>query len=524
MATEDLTTAAEQELSVQFLKKRRRRRQRRVIAVLVALVAIGGFYYWERQQAPEVQQDEKLIVTIGYGDIENDIPATGSLQPKEVVPVGARASGQLDEILVEVGDRVEEGQLLARIDASEQKLRVESSELSLQNQENQLEQRQYAVEKAQNDFDRTSMLREANASTQQEYETAKNNLISAKTSLANLKVQIDQSKTNLEQEKVQLNYTEIKAPLSGTIISLDQKEGATLNATQTAPTVMQIADLSVMTVETDISEADVSSVKPGVDVYFTTLGSGDRRWYGNLRLIDPMGKVTSNVVTYTGRFDVDNSDGELYPDMTTQVFFVTSHAEHVLTVPLGALTFTDTPSQPNGDAVSSRQGQGANQEELATRFEQFRQNGGEITPEMRQRIEQFRQNGGFDGGNFPGGGGRGGFSGGGGRRGGGSGGGGSGGFGRGGSAGSAAAPSLAGSVALNEPRHATVQLVQDDGSIVTREVVIGATDRVNAEVISGLEEGDRVVAGVVQPKVEGDEESTDRGRNDFRMRGGFRPF
>lgn len=517
MATDDLSTAGEKEFSAQFLQKRRRRLKRRVLVVLAVVAAGGGYYYWQLQQAPDVQEDEKLIVTIGYGDIENDIPATGSLQPKEVVPVGARASGQLEEILVEVGDKVEEGQLLARIDASEQKLRVESSELSLKNQENQLEQRQYAVEKAQNDFDRTAMLRDANASTQQEYETAKNNLINAKTNLENLRIQIEQSKTNLQQERVQLNYTEIKAPLSGTIISLDQKEGATLNASQTAPTVMQIADLSVMTVETDISEADVSNVKPGVDVYFTTLGSGDRRWYGNLRLIDPMAKTNSNVVTYTGRFDVDNSDGELYPGMTTQVFFVTSHAEHVLTVPLGALTFTDTPSQPNAGAVSSRQGQGADREELAARFEQFRQNGGEITPEMRQRIEQFRQNG----GSFPGGGGRGGFSGGGGRRGGGSG---SGGFG-GGSAGSAAAPSLAGSIALNEPRHATVQLVRDDGSIVTREVVIGATDRVNAEVISGLAEGDRVVAGIVQPKVEEDEQQdNNRGRNDFRMRGGFRPF
>jgi macrolide-specific efflux system membrane fusion protein len=508
MAKKDEAPVGDKEFSTQFLVNRKRRRRRRLAIFFAVVIAVGGGYYWMTQQAEPEAEDEALIVTIGYGDIENAIPAAGTLQPKEVVPIGARASGELVEILVEVGDFVEEGDIVARIDASEQELRVQSSQYSLENQRNQVEQRELEVRNAERDYERTLALFDAEASTEQEKEAAENRLLTARTSLANLRIQILQSETNLAQEAVQLGYTEIKAPLSGTIISLDQKEGATLNASQTAPTVMQIADLTTLTVETEISEADIQALQTGVDVYFTTLGSGDRRWTGKLRKIDPMGTVSNNVVLFNGSFDVDNSDGELYPNMTTQVFFVTSSAQNVLSVPLGALTFTDSPS--SGSPVSGGPA-GANSEDFAAMREQFRQGGGEVTPEMRARIEQVRANGG--GGGFPGGGG--GFPGGGGQRG-----------GSQASAGSSAGSlNLASSIALNEPRKATVELVLADGTRQEREVVVGAMDRVNAEVISGLKEGDRVVAGIVQAQVEQAESSNNNNNrnnsNNFRMMRGF---
>ena len=494
MATPD------KEFSAQFLANRRKRRNRRLIAALVAIVAVGGGYYWMSQQEEVVEADEALIVTIGYGDIENAIPAAGTLQPKEVVPIGARASGELIDIYIEVGDFVQQGDVVALIDAREQELRVESSRLSLENQENQLAQRELAVRIAANNFERTKMLYAANASTEQELENAENNLLQAETNLRNLEISIAQSRTNLQQDEVQLDYTQIRAPITGTIISLDQREGATLNASQTAPTVMQIADLTTLTVETEISEADIQALKTGVDVYFTTLGSGDRRWYGTLRKIDPMGTVSNNVVLFNGSFDVDNTDGELYPNMTTQVFFVTSQARNVLTVPLGALTFTNTPG--SGAEMSARPGAG-NREDFAAMREQFRAGGGEITPEMRARIEQMRASGGFPGGGggFPGGGG---------------------GFGGGGQGGGAAAGrGLADSIALNEPRNATVQMALPGGATETREVVVGAMDRVNAQVLSGLAEGDQIVAGIVQAAVEqADDNNSNRGNDrgqQFRM-------
>jgi hypothetical protein len=164
---------------------------------------------------------------------------------------------------------------------------------------------------------------------------------------------------------------------------------------------------------------------------------------------------------------------------------------------------------------------------MAARFQQAMENG-EVTPEMRARIEQFRQNGGgsggFDGGSFPSGG-RGSF--------GGSGGGGRGGFGGGGGrgeggGGSAGGSILAGAITLTEPRQATVKVVLPDGTREMRTITVGAMDRVNAEVISGLSEGDKVVAGTVLPEVEQDESnnSSNNRRDNFRFSGGggFRPF
>jgi macrolide-specific efflux system membrane fusion protein len=495
MAKEDQLSAAEKDFSTQFHQSRVKRRRRRFITAIVVLAGVGGtYYYYLQQQGPAGAGEEPLIVEIGYGDIENAIPAAGTLQPREVVPVGARASGQLEEILVEVGEMVEEGQLLARIDAEEQKLRVDQSLLGIRNQENQLQQRRLEVRNTKNDYDRTRMLWEADAATDQELESAENRWLSAETQLRNLEISIEQSQASLEQEEVQLRYTEIYAPLAGTIITLDQKEGATLNASQTAPTVMQIADLSILTVQVEISEADISQIDIGTEVYFTTLGGGDRRWNGELRQVLPMPTNSNNVVLFTGRFDVNNEDGELYPGMTTQVFFVTSSAEDVLVVPLGALTFTDTAPAREGQGMAGRQNI---------------QNLGEAErEEMRQRIEQMRAQGGFDGGNFPGGSSPENFR--------GFGNGGGGGFGNGGGRGGQGGRSAAGSIPLNEPRDATVELVQDDGTIVVREVVVGLTDRVNAEVISGLEPGDRVIAGTVLPDVEEEENSNNNNNNNWR--------
>jgi macrolide-specific efflux system membrane fusion protein len=510
MSNKDPSSTADKDFSAQFLANRKRRRNRRLIALLIIVAGGGGGYYWMTQQSTEVAENEDLIVTIEYGDIENAIPAAGTLQPKEVVPIGARASGELVEILVEVGDYVDEGQVVARIDAREQELRVRNSRLNLENQENQLAQRELDVRNSERDFERTQNLFAEDAATQQELESAESRLLQAQTSLRNLQISIEQSETSLEQEEVQLDYTEIKAPFAGTIISLDQKEGATLNASQTAPTVMQIADLRTLTVETEISEADIQALQTGVDVYFTTLGSGDRRWTGTLRKIDPMGTVQNNVVLFNGSFDVDNSDRELYPNMTTQVFFVTSSAKNVLTVPVGALTFTDSPA---GARLTGRQGPGEDNPEMAAMIQQFRE-GGEITPEMRAQFEQMRASG-----NFPGGG-RGGPGGGGFQRGGG-------GFPDGGSFGdgdsqsqssSASVPNLAASIALNEPRNATVEVVLADGARETREVVVGAMDRVNAQVLSGLTQGERVIAGVIETAVEEDDDNDNRNNNnDWRM-------
>jgi macrolide-specific efflux system membrane fusion protein len=429
-------------------KRKRKRRNYTIIAVLV--LAAAGWFYWQ-QSREVVEANEPLIATVGIGSIENTIASAGTLKPSRLIEVGAQVSGQLQKLHVEVGDVVEEGQLLAEIDARVQAARVDASRASIAAQEAQLDARRAALELAKANSARQERLMDSDATSQLEYDNAINSLAAAESSLTQLQKQIEQSHASLESDETQLEFSKIYAPEAGTVVAIDMLEGRTLNANQQAPTIMKIATLRTMTVEADISEADIGSIVPGMDVYFTTLGGGNRRWYGKLRQILPTPEVLNNVVLYTGLFDVDNSDGALLSEMTAQVYFVTSAAQNVLTVPLGALTFEAPGGSPS---AAARAASGA---------------GSSAMPAAGQiRINR-------------------------------------------------AAPGRPGVVA--GPRRATVEVLNADGTRHTQQVTVGVTSRVSAEILSGLKEGDKVVAGIVQPEASTPEEQ--QGGN-IQFRGNFR--
>jgi macrolide-specific efflux system membrane fusion protein len=424
-----------------------RRRGPRGLAALAILAAVGGGgYYWYRTVF-NVEAERPFVATVTRADIETAVASAGTLQPSNTVPVGAQVSGQLQKLHVNVGDQVEAGQLLGEIDARVQRNKVASSRASIASAEAQITARREALVLAQANWERQQRLWAEQATSKQEYDAARNNLAAAQASLTQQEQSIIQSKATLATDETLLEYTQIFAPIGGTVVSIAMKEGVTLNATQQSPTIMQIANLETMTVETQISEADIGKVYPGVPVYFTTLGSGGRRWYSTLRQILPTPTATNNVVTYTGLFDVDNSDGALLSGMTTQVYFVISSARDVLTVPIGALTFADA----------------GRRNDAALRPESARAEGG---------VEAGRP--------------------------------------------ARAGPAAARTVAT---RQATVRVVAADGTISEREVTVGVTSRVAAEIISGLKEGEQVVAGVAQAAAPAG--AGNNNQNNNRFPGGF---
>ncbi len=492
----------------EFNPSSRRRRKRRNYFLLIAAVIVVaiGVSLWLKDDA-QVAEDQPLIETVTKGNIENTVAAAGSLKPLKVVEVGAQVSGLLQKLHVEVGDVVKEGQLLAEIDARVQASRVEASRANLAALEAQIDARKAGLELARANAARQERLRTDKATSQLDYDNAVNALASAESSLTQLQKQIEQSRASLDSDETTLEYSKIFAPIGGTVVSIDMIEGRTLNAVQMAPTILRIADLSTMTVQTEISEADIASVKKGMEVYFTTLGGGDRRWYSKVRQILPTPLVENNVVLYTGLFDIENADGSLMPEMTAQVFFVTEAARDVLTVPIGALTFAED-AQPGNAAPQMAAGSGPGGMPPAGAVPGGRPGGaggamvfnGEMTEEMRQRIrERIAQGGGFPGGGPP----PGGFP---------------GGFGRPGngmSQGAAGAPPAR--------RDATVKVVRADNSTEERKVVIGVSSRIKAEVISGLAEGEKVVAGIVQAESTETEQQAGSNNNFRGPPGGFMP-
>jgi len=144
------------------------------------------------------------------------------------------------------------------------------------------------------------------------------------------------------------------------VVSQAAKQGQTLNANQQAPIVMRIADLSTMTVQAQVSEADVPKLRVGMDVYFTTLGGDNRRFYGKLRQIPPTPTIVINVVLYDALFDVPNPNQALMTQMTAQVFFVVASAKDAVLVPLAAL-------RPAGRGDATRRGSRGKQGDAAER-------------------------------------------------------------------------------------------------------------------------------------------------------------
>ena len=443
--TSDRGNSSEEGLAPMRMKKGKKG----LLGLILLLFIIAGGSYYLLNGDEGVIKSQPLITLVQIGDIENTIPATGSLKPFETVEVGAQVSGQLLNLYVEAGDKVEAGELLAEIYANQQEQRVASSRANLAGQEAQLASRNSALVLAQANTDRQGRLMAADATSQLDFDNAMNQLAAARANLTQAQRQIDQSRANLDIEEQELSFTRIVAPIAGTIVSVNMTEGRTLNATQQAPTILTIADLTKMSVEAEISEADISKLNNGMDVYFTTLGSDNRRWTSSLRQILPQPTITNNVVLYTGLFDIENNDGALLPEMTAQIYFVTSAARNVLTVQIGALTFLE------GGPASAGSG-----------FNKIMANsGGQRGAKIQERVQDrtgiprdFPPGGAFN-------------------------------------------QNDRGTNGVS--RIANIQVQLNDGTFETREIIVGLTSRVSAEVISGLQVGESVVSGVIQSNVEG---------------------
>lgn len=322
------------------------------LILLLAAIALGtAALIWFMWLSPQNRAPEYTSAEVGRGTIEDNITALGTLGPLDYVDVGTQVSGQLLRLHVALGDSVEKDQLLAEIDPTVYLARVEASTAQLANLQAQLADREAQHTLARLQAERQNNLRKLDATSQEALESAQATLRSASAQIAAVKAQIRQTESSLKGDQADLDYTRIYAPMSGTVVQQLANQGQTLNANQTAPVVVQIADLSTMTVRTQVSEADISRLQPGMSAYFSTLGQPNRRWEGTLRQILPTPEVINNVVLFNALFDVPNEDGQLLPQMSAQVFFVNESAENVLTVPVAALS---KPLRNEADATPAR--------------------------------------------------------------------------------------------------------------------------------------------------------------------------
>ncbi|WP_298941567.1 efflux RND transporter periplasmic adaptor subunit [uncultured Psychromonas sp.] len=311
-----------------------------IITVAIVLLAAAAFYCL---QTKEPTQDYETQ-TAQRGNIESSVLAIGMLQASKLVSVGSQVSGQVLNLPVPLGGHVNKGDLIAEIDNLTQKNDLETAKASLTITNAEYKAKQAQINQAQKAFNRQKAMFKENASSKEDYEIAEADLAVYKAELDQLKAEKIQNQLSIESAELDLGYTTIKAPIEGVVVYNSVEVGQTVNASQTTPTLVELADLSKMTIKAQISEADVINVKPGQAVYFTILGQPNKRYEAKLRAIEPgptsmdgddsdMISSDSDAIYYNGLFEVDNPEGVLRIGMTAQVSIILSEAKDTLLVP-----------------------------------------------------------------------------------------------------------------------------------------------------------------------------------------------
>lgn len=328
-----------------------RLRPRYLIPALAALL-IGG-YALKTWLIPAPAGEGLLTAEVRSADIEQTVIATGTLEAYKQVSVGAQVSGQITRLHVDFGDQVKQGDPIAEIDSMTQQNDLANAKAALANAKAQRAVQAAALKKAQLAFARQKSMLAQNATSREDYETAEADLDTARAQVAALDAQIQQAQIQASTAEVDLGYTQITAPIDGTVVGVVVKEGQTVNSAQSAPTIVKVAQLDRMTVKAEISEADVVNLKPGLPVYFTILGEPGKRHSATLRMIEPAPSSindndssssassgttsTDTAIYYIAVFDVPNPDGKLRISMTTEVNIVLDSAKDAPSVPVSAL-------------------------------------------------------------------------------------------------------------------------------------------------------------------------------------------
>ncbi|WP_253380182.1 efflux RND transporter periplasmic adaptor subunit [unidentified bacterial endosymbiont] len=315
---------------------------------LLLMICGCGYLLVGSQQDDQAQGDE--LQTVVRGDIQEMVMLTGTVKPYRKVKVGAQVTGQLKRLYVHDGQHVKQGDLLAEIDPSIQQADLRKAEASLTRAQAQYESAKVMLWQYDAEFRRQSRMKRDDATPQKEYEQARSQFESQKQQLRIEAANVVQAQMDVESARTNLSYTKIHAPMEGDVLAIVTEEGQTIVSSQTATTILVLANLTKMTVGVNIPEVDILKIHPGQPLTFYTVANPDKIWRGKMGQIqsspdnankeDASSSTTSGQSTpvyYTGNFDVDNSCRCFRTSMTTHVFVTSAEAKNVLLVPLTAL-------------------------------------------------------------------------------------------------------------------------------------------------------------------------------------------
>jgi len=343
---------------------------KKILLLVTAVLIIGGFMAWRQGRTTN---DTPLYRTAELirADLLISINATGTVEPEEVIDVGAQVAGQILSFgqdakgkTIDYGSEVEVGTVLARIDDSLYQADVMQAEAGLQSSRAGLLKAQAELHRAEQDWKRAQRLRPSEALAPLSLDNYEAIYKVAAAQIAVQEGAIRQAEASLMRARRNLGYCTISSPVKGVIIDRRVNTGQTVVASLNAPSLFLLArDLTRIQVWVAVNEADIGKIKPGQSVSFTVDAFPDDSFQGTVGKIRLNAAMTQNVVSYTVEIITDNQDGRLLPYLTANVSFHLQHFDQVLQAPNAALRWNpvstgETGKKKKEKEPASQSGQG----------------------------------------------------------------------------------------------------------------------------------------------------------------------
>ena len=336
--------------------------KKRFFILLGLLIAAGAAYYFFSSNSK--QETTYLTESVTRGNVEKTVVASGSVESVNEVDVGAQASGKITKLYVKLGQEIKKGEMIADIDSTTQINTLNTKKAALVSYQAQLKAKRTAYDVALSSYNRLSKLYTQKATSLDSLNTAKSTLDNAKAEMEAIEANIKQAEIEVNTAETNVGYTKITAPMDGTVISVPVSEGQTVNANQTTPTIVTIADLSKMKIKPEISEGDITKVKAGQEVSFTILSDNQTVYHSAIDSVDPANTTTSDssstssstssssssttsAIYYYANVLIDNPDRTLRIGMTTENNIKIANAKDVLLVSNMAIQKRDGKSVVN---------------------------------------------------------------------------------------------------------------------------------------------------------------------------------
>lgn len=338
------------------LAPRRRGHGLTVVMLLAGLALAAGGWFWlgtgtggqvSYATAPVTTDPLTVIVT-----------ATGTVQPTTEVEVSSELSGTLASVEVDYNDRIEVGQVLARLDSRKMEAQVANAGAALARATAQLVQAQATARQTAADLSRAEALGQRGINAQSARDTAEAEDARARAAVDSARADLTLAEANLALEQADLDKATIRSPIRGMVLARTAEAGQIVASSLNAPVLFTLAeDLAKMELQVDVDEADIGQVAVGNTAEFTVEAWRDRRFPAQITQLRFAPETTDGVVTYKAVLSVDNGERLLRPGMTATADITVRTVEDALTVPNAALRYA--PSGAAGpDTARSRSGAG----------------------------------------------------------------------------------------------------------------------------------------------------------------------